>query len=335
MVKMKKNILAVILSVAIFSICGISSAGTAIYKNNVLTASHVTPPGTHVSIVPPRDAVLSSTFAGFELQDNGRIQIAESVGASYKDTEGMLTPQGVESLNVSFKDKSPVSLNGSPATLVTGVSVSDPSTGVLLLVLGNDKMTVNIYGFYSADNKAAEAAVQSALLSCVFNPSSVRSASGDYTLSTSGTSFKFSDEVGAMRYFTVGGGAYDDASGALFTSTATDDFVPQEARNTYAAAAIDKYLSSYPQHAVVSNRAVNYGGLPGLETIAEFDGPVKRMRTASGANVTRPRKGKGYQVLLFDENEGKIYVFSGIATADPDSYVSQFVKITSTFALKR
>jgi hypothetical protein len=80
---------------------------------------------------------------------------------------------------------------------------------------------------------------------------------------------------------------------------------------------------------------VNFGGLPGIETIAEFDGATRRTRTASGAQVRRQIKGKAYQTILFDENEGKIYIFSGSATNDADSYISQFSKITSTFALIR
>ena len=332
---MKKFLSVIILSAVFCAAWRVADAGSIIYKNNAMTASHVTPAGTHVSMVPPRGAVLSSTFAGFELPNNGRIQIAESSGASYKDTEGTLTKEGVESLNITFKDKSPVNLNGSPATLVSGLSVSDPAIGVLLLVLGSDKMTVNIYGFYNDGDKAAEAAVKNSLLSCVFTQTGVKKSSGDYSISAAGTSLKFSDEVSSTRYFTVGGVPQGDAGSVLYTSTTTDDIIPKEARAAYAASAIGRFLSSYPEHKVVSTKPVNYGGLSGLETVAEFDGATRRSRTASGAQVERSIKGKGYQTLLFDENEGKVYVFSGIALLDADSYVPQFVKITSTFALKR
>jgi hypothetical protein len=327
---MKKLTEAMALTAILISFCATAHAGSTIYKNNALTASHLNPPGTHVSLVPPKGGVLSSLFAGFELPDRGRIQIIEKAGTPYKESEGILTKEGIEALGVSMTDKSPVNLNGNPATLVSGMGISDSSTGILMLVLGNEKMTVNIYGYYAAGDGAAEAAVKNSLLSCIFNPS-LKSTSASYSLSAAGTKFKFSDEIGSTRYFTVGGVSHDEAVEALYTSTTADDYVPQEARNAYATAAIDKFLSPYPEHAVTSSRQVNFGGLPGIETIAEFDGPSKRTRTASGANVTRTRKGKAYQVLLFDENEGKIYVFSGIATLEPDSYVSQFAKITSTF----
>jgi hypothetical protein len=72
-----------------------------------------------------------------------------------------------------------------------------------------------------------------------------------------------------------------------------------------------------------------------LETIAEFEGAAKKIRTSSGALVNRPAKGKGYQVVLFDDDEGRVFIFNGIAVRDADSYASQFARITSTFAIKK
>jgi hypothetical protein len=327
---MKKFIGIMAFAATLISFYTAARAGSTIYKNNVLTNAHVNPPGTHVSLVPPKNGVLSSLFAGFELPE-GKIQITEKAGTTYKESEGILTKEGVEAMGISMTDKSPVNLNGSPATLVSGLGVSDSSTGILMLVLGNENMTAYIYGSYVAGDGAAEAAVKNSLLSCIFN-SNLKSTSAGYSLSSAGTEFKFSDEIGSTRYYTVGGVGQDESSGAFYTSTTAGDYVPQEARDAYATAAIDKFLSSYPGHTVTSRRQVSFGGLPGLETIAEFDGPSKKIRTASGARVTRPRKGKAYQALLFDENEGKIYIFSGIAILGGDSYVSQFAKITSTFA---
>jgi hypothetical protein len=123
----------------------------------------------------------------------------------------------------------------------------------------------------------------------------------------------------------------DSAQTAVFTSSTADDVVPAEARKAYAEAAMERYLSAY-EYTLVSERSVSYGGLQGTETIAEFDGAPRRVRTFSNANVTRVRKGKAYQVLLFDGDDGKIFVFSGLAVYDADSYVSQFARILSTFA---
>ncbi|MDR3164216.1 MAG: hypothetical protein LBU13_01395 [Synergistaceae bacterium] len=322
---------------AVFVLGGAAHAGAAIYKNNVLTASHAAVAGTHVAVIPPGKAVLSETFRGFEFPDgNGRIEISENDKVSYSDSESTLTPEGLQSLRISFRGKSPVVLNGSPAVLIDGISAADASMGVFLLALGNDRMTVYIYAFYPDGDQAARKAMKNSLLSCIFNPARVGSISAGYTLSTAGTSLKFVDEVGSTRYFTPDGKpAGDTVETAFFTSAAADDIVPPEGRKAYADAAMKKYLSAY-EHTIVSERSVSYGGLQGTETIAEFEGIPRRVRNAgkaAGAAKTRKiaRKCKAYQVLLFDEDEGKIYIFSGLALYDTDSYLSQFERISSTF----
>ena len=279
---------------------------------------------------------MSETFRGFEFPDGrSRIEISESGGASYRESEGTLTPEGLESLRVSFRDKSPVVLNGSPAVLIGGTSSADADMGVFLLVVGNDRMTVYIYGFYPDGDKPAEGAIKNSLLSCIFNPGRVENVSAGYTLSTEGTSLKFVDEVGSARYFTPDGKPLADSmQTAFFTSATADDAVPAEARKAYAEAAMEKYLSAY-EYTLISERSVNFGGVQGIESIAEFDGTPQRARTSSGADVKRTRKRKAYQVLLFDEDDGKIYIFSGLAIHDTDSYVSQFARISSTFTKVR
>jgi hypothetical protein len=313
-------------------------AGSPVYRNNARTAAHVTLPGTHVAIVPPRGASLSGSFTGFELADGvSRIQITERSPASYEEIESTLTPQGVEAYGISFADKSPASFGGVEGTLVSGASLSDDELSVLLLVLGDDRITVFILAEYPAGDGASEAAVRNSLLSCIFSPSSVKSTSGNYSLSSAGTSLKFHDEVGSTRYFTVDGKPTGDTlDDALYTSTVANESVmpDPDSRKDYAASALDRFLSGYG-FSVKSGRSVKYGGMSGLETIAEFDGPSKRTRTSSGAMVNRPTKGKGYQVVLFDDDEGRVFIFSGIAVRDADAYVSQFERITSTFSVKR
>jgi len=310
-------------------------AGSAIYKNNVQTASHIAIPGTHVSLVPPRGAELSATFQGFDLSANNiRVQVSESSG-SFSQTEGTLTPEGTRALGINFVDSSPVNLNSSRAVLVSGTSASNDAQGVYMLVLGNDSMTVYIYGFYPASDKSADTAVKNSLLSCIFAASNAGNVSGGYTISTNGTSFKLVDEVSSTRYFTVDGKPHGDTiDQALYTSMMSNEGVMPQGRSDYASAAIGKFLSGY-EYTVVSSRAVNYGGLPGIEMMAEFDGPIKISRTASGATVRRPVKSKGYQVLLFDDDEGNVFIFGGVAINDADNYVSQFVRMTSSFSRAR
>jgi hypothetical protein len=328
---------AVIPLILLFGSCA-AYAGSPIVRNNARTASHVVLPGTHVAIVPPRGASPSGSFTGFELSDGiSEIQISERSGVSYAEIESTITPQGVEQYGISFTDKSPVSFGGVKGALVSGAAISGSDLGALLLVFGDDRISVFIFGVYPRGNNAAESAVRNSLLSCIFSSAAVKSTSGNYSLSSTGTSLKFYDEVGSTRYFTVDGkptgGTLNDA---LYTSAAVNESVmpDTDARKNYAASAMNRFMSGY-SFSVTSTRSVKYGGISGLETIVEFEGAAKRLRTSSGALVNRPSKGKGYQVVLFDDDEGRVFIFNGIAVSDADSYASQFARITSTFAIKK
>ncbi|MDR1651884.1 MAG: hypothetical protein LBR87_08855 [Synergistaceae bacterium] len=328
---MKKNITAGAAALCILVLsAGGACAGSPIFRNNVLTASHAAVPGTHVSLVPPKGAESAPVLPGFDMPSRGiRIQVAETA-APYAESEGILTADGVRALGITYADKSPVTLNASPAALVSGSSAGSEEQGVYLLVLGNDRISVYIYGFYPAGDRSADALVKNSLLSCIF--SAAPAQSGGYSVSTAGTSFAFSDEVSSTRYFTVGGSPRKDTvDQALFTVSVSNDGVMPEGRWDYSASAIDGFLSSYT-YAVISSRQVTFGGLPGIETIAEFDGPVKTSRTAAGGSVRRPVRSKGYQALLFDDDEGKVYVFSGIAITNGDNFVSQFTRMASSFS---
>jgi hypothetical protein len=288
-------------------------------------------------MVPPGGASPSGSFTGFELPDGvSQIQISERSGVSYGEIEPTLTPQGMEQYGMSFTDKSPASFGGVKGALVSGESISDDNLSALLLVLGDDRISAFIFGVYPKGDRAAETAVRNSLLSCIFSSASVKSTSGNYSLSSAGTSLKFYDEVGSTRYFTVDGKPTGSTlNDARYTSTVANESVmpDPDTRKGYAASAMERFMSSY-DFSVKSTRSVKYGGISGLETIAEFAGPVKRIRTSSGGWMNRPTTGKGYQVVLFDDDEGRVFIFSGIAVLDADSYVSQFTRITSTFAIK-
>jgi hypothetical protein len=125
--------------------------------------------------------------------------------------------------------------------LIEGTSAADAGTGIFLLVLGNDRMTAYISGFYPDGDKPTQSAVKNSLLSCIFNPGRVGNVSAGYALSTAGTSLKFVDEVGSTRSYTPDGKPLGDTvETALFTSTTADDVVPAEARKAYAEAAMER-----------------------------------------------------------------------------------------------
>jgi RES domain-containing protein len=309
-------------------------AGSKVFKNNVLTAQHVAVPGTHIVLVPPSGAKLSSSFAGFEIESRGiRCEIRE-VSSPYAKIEPALTPEGVEDEGVKARDISDVDMNGTQGKIILGTSTEDQAgeTGVVMFVLGNERFTVYIIGYYPQADKAAQGQLRNSMLSAIMEPKQEQRTTDPYTISTAGTEFKLADEVGATKHFTVGGQMYTSVvKDAIYSITSFSTAVSQEERAGFADKAAESFLSQY-EHTTISRRDVNYDGLPGMEIVADVKGNFRLDRTASGGSVRRPIPARGYVAILFDPNSDLVYSFTGIAIQNAESYLSQFIRITSTFS---
>ncbi|MDL2263351.1 hypothetical protein LJC31_01720 [Synergistaceae bacterium OttesenSCG-928-I11] len=336
------------LAVAIFCLAlgiDVSHAGPQIYKSNVLTASHVVVPGTHVAVVPPSGAVQAVNFRGFEIESRNIIYEIFEQGAPYSAVESTLTAEHLREDGIEVLDVTKVVLNERPATLVTGRKKPElPSgaageaedLGVLLFVFGGEKLTVSIYGYHPVSDRSAANLLKTSMLSAIFEPAQKENAGGAYTLSTAGTSFQFVGEVNYTRQYRLSDSApqgEDTGQPAIYGATMLHRNVPQTERAKFAEDTFASYMSSY-EFTVSGNRGVSYGGLSGIELTSDFEGETRRSRTASGGVVRRPIPGKGYQVVLFD-NSGRVFAFQGIALRDAEVYLAQFRKITATFNLTK
>jgi hypothetical protein len=245
---------------------------------------------------------------------------------------------------VKAEDISDVNLNGKPAKLVLGTAVdkrgaqADGGAGdfrVVLMILGNENVTLYLYGYYPVTDKAAEGLLRNSVLSAILEPKQKENASGAYSLTTAGTSFKFQDEIAGTRYYSIDGKQAQAASSdAVYMTSSQNQTVQAADRESFADEAAARYLSQY-EYQIISRKNVNYGGLSGIEIIAELKSINSRSdKTASGARVKRTLPAKGYQTLLFDDS-GTIYSFSGITVRDADNYLAQFIRMTSTFQLTK
>lgn len=323
-----------------------SGASPQIYKSNVLTARHVDVPGTHVAVVPPSGAVASAKFAGFEIASRGvQYEITEKMGAPYSSSKAELTVEALQKDGIRLLDTTDVVLNERPAYLLTCTSVQETQAqagapadvvdvGLLIFVLGDERLTTFIYGYYPLDDPSAASAIRNSMLTAIFDPQRKESPSGGYTLSSAGTSFKFADEANMTRYYTVGEAPATAAlEAAIYSATELRQQVPPANRRAFAVETFERYLSEY-EYEMLSERDISYGGLAGIEMTASFEGGVRRSRTASGGIVRRSMPGRGYQAVLFG-NDGRVFVFQGVAVRDALDYLSQFGRITSTFALQK
>ncbi|MDR1019127.1 MAG: hypothetical protein LBL73_00080 [Synergistaceae bacterium] len=326
--------LALIITAACLAAAPAADAGPKVYKNNVLTAQHVTIPGTHVAIVPPGGAKLSSSFAGFEIEPrNVRCEITETL-TPYANTAATLTPEDLEGEKIKAQDISDVDLNGKPAKIIAGTSVSDDDEdiGIVMLVTGNERMTVTIRGYYPQSDRAAATQLRNSVLSVILEPKQKESATESYTISAAGTEFQMADQAGETKRFTVGGQPFSSSlKDATFVSTSFTQAIDDSGRQEFAEGAAGRFLSQY-EYTILSSRNINYGGLPGIEITADVKGNYRTDRTASGGTVRRQIPARGYVAVLFDPNSDLVFSFTGIAVINAESYLSQFIRITSTFS---
>jgi hypothetical protein len=321
---------------ALLSISDNALAGSKVYKNNVLTAQHVAVPGTHLMVVPPSGAKLSASFTGFEIESRGIRYVIRETSSPYAKTAPALTPEGLEDEGVKVRDISDVELNGTPAKIIIGTSAEATDGGgeteIVMFVLGNERFTAFITGFYPQTDKAAQNQLRNSMLSAIMEPKQKEATVEPYTISPAGTDFKLSDAVGGTKHFTVGGQAYSsELKDAAYSSTFFSTPVTPEERAAFADKAAEQFLSGY-EHTITTRRNINYGGLPGIEIVADVKGNYRMDRTASGGNVRRPIPARGYIAILFDPNSDLVYSFTGIAVQNAESYLSQFIRITSTFS---
>ncbi|MDR1515911.1 MAG: hypothetical protein LBS45_09460 [Synergistaceae bacterium] len=314
-----------------------------VYKNNPLTAQHVLVPGTHVAIVPPSGATLSSSFTGF-LNEPRRVtcEIRE-VLTPFANIEPSLTPEKLEGEGIAVQDTTDVNLNGKPAKLIagtysgadsasTGVGEAGEGIGVVMFVFGNDRLTVFVKGYYPLSDKSAAAQLRNSMLSAILEPKQKENPAEPYTISAAGTEFKLADEAGGTKRFTIGGKPYGSTiSDAIFISSFFTQAITRDEQAGFADKSAEQFLSKY-EHTILSKRNIQYGGIPGIEIIADVKGNERRDRTASGGTVMRPIPARGYVAVLFDPNSDLVYSFTGIALQNAEGYLSQFIRITSTFS---
>jgi hypothetical protein len=311
----------------------VSHAGPQIYKSNVMTASHAAVPGTHVAVVPPQGSRPAVNFRGFEIESRNIVYEIVERAAPYGEIEPTLTADHLLQEGIEVLDVTKVVLNERPATLVTGRKKADPEadsaddTGVLLFVMGNEGLTASIYGYYPVSDGSAANLLRTSMLSAIFEPKQKENTGGAYTLSAAGTSFGFAGEVNYTRKYR------QNNDEAVYTATTLHQTIPADEREKFAKTTFASFMSAR-KYTISGNRSVSYGGLPGIEMTSDFIGGTRRSRTAAGGVVRRPVPGKGYQVVLFDTT-GRVFVFQGVALRDPETYLGQFQRITSTFTLTK
>ena len=327
----KKNALFLITAILLFLLPNISES-SVIYKNSVLTAKHVTIPGTHITIILPEGASLVSSHRGFEAAKAGvTCKVVERAGLPYSESASLLTDKSLEADYIKIIKSERVILNGLQSTLLTCTMTDNSMRGLIIFAVGDDRLTSLLYCYFPAGNTKAEKIIRDSLLSIIFESKQRENSSGNYTLTATGTTLKFAVETNMTRYYTVDGKPISDTiDDASYSSSLIAKALKPEERSKFAESLFASYLSQH-EFSICDRRNVTIAGLSGIEMTADIQGVKHRVRTSSGGVVSRVMPGKAYQTLLFDIRSGIIYSFNGIAVRDSANYVNQFRKITDSF----
>ncbi|GHV54276.1 hypothetical protein FACS1894216_13980 [Synergistales bacterium] len=322
-----------------------AGAGGQIYKNNVLTSQHVLITGTHVALSIPKGVSQSAGFRGFEIASRKiKLEVSE-VAVPYPHSAASLTPPLIaDATGIAVKETSDVTINNLPAKFMKGVISMDIPAGegaepgggtetnlfgASLFVLGNDKLTIYITGTYPKNDSVAADIIRNVQLSAIIDPNKAEGGGG-YTLSAEGTVFRFVDDVGGRRTYVLDESRAPriDASSVGYSSGVQMRGIPEEERTGYAKKSMDGFLAGRESKSM-SARQVNIGGLPGIELITDVGGFSHKRKTSSGGHINLVTPAKWYQTVLFDKDA--TYVFSGFVINNVDTFLPQFIGITSTF----
>lgn len=323
---MMKRYIALLVIAALAAIASPISAAQTIYKNNVRIAGHEHIQGTHVWIVPPSGAVVSSSFYGFETASGITIECSDETAP----LSAMLSAYSAEALasrGIELKDRSDVMLNGREGALLIGKD--EEGRGAMILLITGISTNASVRATYPP---SYEMTARNALLSAVFDDGTGAGApaKGIYSIDTAGTKLKFLGESNYVRSYRG-----DDEAVTLEVS-----IVPLRSEDDATQAYTDELFEQFvvgrePREMRVY--ASSAGGLNGFVHTAVIDGVRRRVRTSSGGTIRRTTPGGAFHAVLFDTrgSSPRMFVFKGLALHDADANMQAFSRVLSTFTISR
>ena len=338
MTKKLKTLKILLAIAAVLSLTAQAYAGARIFQNNVMTARHVIAPGSHVGLIPPSGAYLSKEFTGFTVSQQKINIIIRELGTGFEKGVATLAAPALKEQGVTVKDVSDVLLSGKPARLIHATESlkqkgSDTATevGRWILALGDDRRTVIVNGYYTNGDAAASSLVRRTLLTAVYVPDRPQGAGGDYTITTTGTSFSFAGDFGGTRYFTTDGQPpKDQVTTAVFSSFVQKEKVDLNKRAEHSLSMLKGFLGE-GQFTVTSQNAVTISGLKGYEIQATTKGE-RQGAQRGGRRRFVLREGRVQMAALYDDN-GSVYTMLGFAVRDVENYLPQFSRMIRSFKL--
>lgn len=284
-------------------------------------ATLVQVPGTKCSLIPPKDFVPASNFAGFQNAVIGASIMINELPAAYTTLIKGFTKDALQSKGMNLVSNQSIDFSQGKATLM---QVTQEARGVVyikqMLIFGDDKTSIIVNGIYPQSSKDIAAEMQKALLSIVYNSkqSDDPLAAVSFTIDTRGSNYIVTKFMSGGLLYTVDGKIPTEKPILIVTpSLAT---IPADRQKTYAEGRI-KAMPGGESTTIKTVNEISIDDMNGYEIIA--NGKTK----AGGRELI-------YQVMIFDE-KGNYYLIVGQAAEDFDNNLDIYKKLAKTFKRKK
>ena len=182
-------------------------AATGLLAQSELTEKHQLVSGTRVWMIPPEGAVPGIGFNGFQIGEEGAINVMEVNPGNYFSSTENVSKENFETKGIKMMDLEELELNGYPAKYFCLQSVEDETSKTHNLVFGDSTFSVMLIGVNPGVDENMDAAMKTALLSTQYQKEMEIDymANAPFTLDDSETTLKFAQANANMFIFTPDG----------------------------------------------------------------------------------------------------------------------------------
>ena len=284
------------------------------------TNQHVIISGTKCSIVPPKDFLVSTSFSGLQNVEKGASIMISELPTSYQSMSDNFTVHALNTKGMTLISKEIIEFNNSKATLLLVSQFANSDKYLkLLLIFGNETVTVMVNGIYPEKNKSISEDIKHSILSVSYNIDQNDNplANLRFGIDVSDTDFKFT------KYF----------SGTLLYTI--DGIIPTEKPVLMVGNSLSKVtLKDYKEYSIERLKKMPNGAHTILKSINSIT-----IDNIEGYEIVATSKNENlqeeiiYQVMLYNDNSD-YYVIVGIAAENKDENLKLFKAIAKTFHLK-
>ncbi len=146
-----------------------SSAFAQSKIDNILSAEHVSVPGTKISLVPPAGFIKAGDFVGFQQNESGSSIMVSEIAGAFSEIKPAMTKEALLSKGVLVHKTDTMTLNNLPATFITGMQVSRGITFMkYILAFGSNEETILITGIFPNAMQELGPSIKTAMLSAFY-----------------------------------------------------------------------------------------------------------------------------------------------------------------------